>query len=67
MTAVAAVPAALFQFALPRGERQGLPRVEKGYFENSDRSWHYPVHFADQAVVTSPGAGFLFTNTAVIK
>ena len=46
---------------------QGLPRVEKGYFENSDRSWHYPVHFADQAVVTSPGAGFLFTNTAAIK
>ena len=45
----------------------GLPRVEKGYFENSDRSWHYPVHFADQAVVTSSGAGFLFTNTATIK
>ncbi|SUO97663.1 major capsid protein [Suttonella indologenes] len=46
---------------------QGLPKVEKGYFEHSDRSWHYPVLMADAAVLTSNHAGFLFTNTAEIK
>ena len=45
----------------------GTPKVEKGYFENSDRSWHYPVAMADQAVLTDNSAGFLFTNTATIK
>lgn len=46
---------------------QGMPKVEKGYFEESDRSWHYPVLMADQPVITAPSAGFLFTNTATIK
>lgn len=43
------------------------PKVEKGYFEESDRSWHYPVLMADQPVLTDNSAGFLFTNTATIK
>lgn len=46
---------------------KGLPKAEKGYFENSDRSWHYPVKMADSAVITAPAAGFLIQNTATIK
>lgn len=45
---------------------KGFPKVEKGYFEKSDRSWHYPVLMRDAAVITAPSAGFLIQNTAAI-
>ncbi len=43
--------------------KKGLPIVEKGYFEKSDRSLHNPVLFEDAAVITDNGAGYLFINT----
>ena len=58
----AAVPSFGYNYVL-----DGTPKAEKGYFEESDRSWHYPVLMADQAVLTDNSAGFLFTNTATIK
>lgn len=42
---------------------EGFPKVEKEYFEKSDRSWHNPVLFRDKAIITDPSAGFLFQNT----
>ncbi len=42
---------------------KGFPKVEKEYFDKSDRSWHNPVLFRDKAVLTDNGAGFLFMNT----
>lgn len=58
----AAVPSFGYNYLL-----NGMPKAEKGYFEESDRSWHYPVLMADQPVLTDNSAGFLFTNTATIK
>lgn len=45
---------------------RGFPKVEKGYYKNDDRSWHYPVLMRDKAVITAPSAGYLIQNTAPI-
>ncbi len=42
---------------------KGYPKVEKEYFDKSDRSWHNPVLFRDKAIITDPSAGFLLINT----
>lgn len=42
---------------------KGFPKVEKEYYNKSDRSWHNPVLMRDKAVITDNGAGFLFMKT----
>ncbi len=42
---------------------KGFPKVEKEYFDKSDRSWHNPVLFRDKAIITDPAAGFLLQGT----
>jgi hypothetical protein len=40
----------------------GHPAVEKAYFDNSSKSWVYPVTDENDPVLTGMGAGYLFTN-----
>lgn len=44
--------------------RKGFPVAKKGYYSESDLSYHYPVHMQDKAHITCANAGFLLQNTA---
>lgn len=40
----------------------GHPMVERSYYDNSSKSWVYPVTDENDPVLTGMGAGYLFTN-----